>query len=160
MLQLQHVQRALGWCLVGVLLTYVLINAIGFVSPFWGLWRRPGDPGASSSLLHAWQQITPWFSICFAVAAWHLARTVQAMAARIGILAMGALVPVAHIGSSFARRAIDEAGSPVSPALPAAMDVLADAYLGLAALVFVALIWRAVRQSNRSLESNAMRGSA
>src|SRR3546814_10270113 len=59
MLQLQHVQRALGWCLVGVLLTYVLINAIGFVSPFWGLWRRPGDPGASSSLLHAWQQITP-----------------------------------------------------------------------------------------------------
>src|SRR3546814_18821756 len=85
MLQLQHVQRALGWCLVGVLLTYVLINAIGFVSPFWGLWRRPGDPGASSSLLHAWQQITPWFSICFAVAAWHLARTVQAMAARSGI---------------------------------------------------------------------------
>src|SRR3546814_14004069 len=73
---------------------------------------------------------------------------------------MGALVPVAHIGSSVARRAIDEAGSPVSPALPAAMDVLADAYLGLAALVFVALIWRAVRQSNRSLESNAMRGSA
>src|SRR3546814_6784594 len=61
MLQLRHVQRALGWCLVGLLLTYVLINAIGLVSPFWGLWRHPGDPGASSSLLNAWQSITPWF---------------------------------------------------------------------------------------------------
>src|SRR3546814_17678403 len=88
MLQLQHVQRALGWCLVGVLLTYVLINAIGFVSPFWGLWRRPGDPGASSSLLHAWQQITPWFSICFAVAAWHLART-RSEERRVGKVCVG-----------------------------------------------------------------------
>src|SRR3546814_19294613 len=70
MLQLKHVQRALGWCLVGVLLTYVLINDIGLVSPFWGLWRRPGNPGASSILLHAWQQITPPSSISFAVAPW------------------------------------------------------------------------------------------
>src|SRR3546814_20952670 len=121
MLQLQHVQRALGWCLVGVLLTYVLINAIGFVSPFWGLWRRPGDPGASSSLLHAWQSFTPWFSICFAVAAWHLPRTAQAMAARIGIVVLGALVPVAHVGASFARRTLDQDGSPVSPELSAPM---------------------------------------
>src|SRR3546814_12493511 len=111
MLQLQHVQRALGWCLVGVLLTYVLINAIGFVSPFWGLWRRPGDPGASSSLLPAWQQITPWFSICFAVAAWHLARTVQAIASRSGLLAVGSLGPVANFGFIFTPAELAEDAS-------------------------------------------------
>src|SRR3546814_11972985 len=117
-----------------------MLNGIGFFRPFLGLWRRTGDPGASSSLLHAWQQITPWFSICFAVAAWHLARTVQEMAARIGILALGALVPVAHICSSFARRAIDEPCHPVTPALPADMGVLGDAYPALVTLVFFSFL--------------------
>src|SRR3546814_12192730 len=59
MLQLQHVQRALGWCLVGVLLTSVLLNDLGFVSPFWGLWRPPGDPGPSSIHLHTDSLIPP-----------------------------------------------------------------------------------------------------
>lgn len=160
MLQLKHVQGALGWCLVGLLLTYALINVIGFVSPFWGLWRHPEDPGASLGLLHSWQPITPWFSICFAVAAWHLARTTRSMVARVGIVAMGVLVPVAHIGSSFASRAVEQTGSPVPPPLPAALDVLANAYLGLAALVFVVLVWRVVRRVNGLLESQAGRGPA
>ena len=125
MLQLKHVQRALGWCLVGLLLTYALINVIGFASPFWGLWRHPGDPGASLSLLHSWQPITPWFSICFAVAAWHLARTVRATVARVGIVAMGVLVPVAHIGSSYAGLAMAQANAPGTPQLSAAVVMLA-----------------------------------
>src|SRR3546814_18038248 len=126
MLQLRHVQRALGWCLVGLLLTYVLINAIGCVSPFWGLWRHPGDPGASSSLLHASQSITPCFSICFARAAWHLASTAHALPARLGLVVVGATVPVAPVDARVARRSIEPAGAPFSPELSAPLDVHAD----------------------------------
>lgn len=160
MSQLKHVQSTLGWCLIGLLLTYVLINVIGFISPFWGYWLHPEDPYASRSLLRVWQPITPWFSICFAVAAWHLALACQSTAPRVCIIAMGALIPVAHIGSSFARRAMEQVGSPVSSPLPGAMNMLANAYLGLAALVFIALIWRVVRQSNNSLKPNPLRSTA
>lgn len=147
MQQLKHVQGALGWCLVGLLLTYALINVIGFASPFWGLWRYPGDPHASHGLLHFWQPVTPWFSICFVVAAWHLVKTVRATVARVGIVAMGVLVPVAHIGSSYAGLAMAQADAAATPQLSAAVVMLAEAYLGLAALAFVALAWRAVRES-------------
>lgn len=159
MSQLKHVQSALGWCLIGLLLTYLIINVIGFISPFWGHWLHPEDPGASLRLLHLWQPITPWFAVCFAVAAWHLAMTCQAIAARVCIIAMGALVPVAHIGSGFARRAMEQAASPVPPQLPAAMNMLANAYLGFTALAFIALIWRAVRQSNNSFKPNLLRSA-
>lgn len=160
MTQLKHVQSSLGWCLIGLLLTDLLINVIGFVSPFWGVWRHPGELYVSRDLLHFWQPIVAWFSICFVVAAWHLARTVRSTVARIGILAMGVLVVAAEVGSGFARRAMEQADSPVPPQLPATINVLAGIYLALVAIAYTALIWRAVRQSNSSLESQPLRGPA
>lgn len=133
MQELRHVQGALGWTLLGLLLTGVLINLIGFASPFWGLATEPGSPDASRSLLAFWQPIVPWFSALFVVAAWHLAMTTRTLAARAGVLAMGVLVPVAHI---------------VAAARPQSTTaLLAEAYLALATLAFVALAWRAVRRS-------------
>lgn len=160
MSQLKHVQSALGWCLIGLLLTYVLINAIGFISPFWSYWRHPEDLYGRLSVLHFWQQITPWFAVFFAVAAWHLALTVQSTVARICIIAAGALIPVAFIASSFARRAVEQATSPVPPQVPALINMVANAYLELGGIAFIALVWRAVRQSNNSLKPNPLRGSA
>lgn len=156
---MRHVQSTLGWSLIGFLVTSVLINVIGFISPLWGQWMHPDDLYASLDLLHLWQPITPWFSVCFVIAAWHLAMTTRASAARVCVIAMGALVPVAYVGSSFARRAMAQADSPVPPQLPAAISVFATAYLWLAALVFLALVWRAVREANNSLEPSTLQGS-
>ena len=149
--QLKHLQSALGWSLIGLLLTYVLINIIGFASPFWGLWRHPGDIHASHNLLRAWQPITPWFSVLFVVAAWHLAMTTRSMIARAAIVAAGFLVPVAHIGSRVARRAMEQAGPTTPFSLPATVDLLGSAYIGFAGLLFLFLVWRAIRMCNRAL---------
>lgn len=150
--QLKHLGSAIGWCLMGMLLTSLLINIIGLISPFWGHWMHPKDLSASRDLLKLWQVITPWFSVCFAVAAWHLAMAYQSLVARIGVIAMGALIPVAHVGSSFAARAMEQETSGASYRFLATINMLANAYFGLAALVFIALVWWVVRQLSESLQ--------
>lgn len=146
MLQLKHVQSALGWCALGLLLTVVLINVIGLISPFWGLLLHPDDPYASRNLLNFWQPITPWFSVCFIVAAWHLALAFQSMAARVCVIVLGILVPVAYIGSGLIHRALEQATAPAS--LELFMSALANVYLGLVIPLFIFLVWRAVRKAN------------
>lgn len=137
MQELKHLQGALGWTLLGLLVTEGLINLISFVSPFWGLATAPGSLEASRDLLKFWQPIVPWFSVVFVVAAWHLAMTTRTLAARAGVLAMGVLVPVAHV---------------VAAAPPKSMAaLLAEAYLALVPLAFVALAWWAVRRSRAAL---------
>lgn len=148
--QLKHVQSALGWSLVGLLLTVVLLNAIGFVSPFWGLWRSPGDVDASRDLLRAWHPITPWFSILFAVAGWHLAMTMDNRVARVAVMALGVLIPVAHIGARLLGGTVEQAGSGPMP-LSAAIALFGDGVASLAGLVLLALAWRAVRLCNQAL---------
>lgn len=150
--QLKHAGSAIGWCLIGLLLTSLLMNIIGFISPFWGRWMHPEDLYASRNLLQFWQVITPWFSVCFAVAAWRLAMAYRRLAARVGIIAMGALIPVAHIGSSFAVQAMEQEASVSSYRFLATISMLANAYIGLAALVFIALVWWAVRQVSKSMQ--------
>lgn len=103
--QMKDVQSTLGWCVVGLLLTQALINVIGFASPFWGQWLHDGDPEASHNLLQFWQPVTPWFSACFLVAFWHIAKTVGPIVARIGVITLGGVVVAVEIGSSLARRA-------------------------------------------------------
>lgn len=146
----RHVERALGWALAGLLLTHVLINAIGLISPFWGALLHPDEPRVSMDLLEAWQPVTPWFSICFAVAGWHLAGAARSAVARVGIVALFALVPVAIIGASFARRAIEQAGTPIPPQGPALFNMVGGMYAGFAAIAFIALAWLAIRRTNRS----------
>lgn len=154
MSQIKHVQSALGWYLIGLLLTAALISLIGFISPFWGLWQHPGDPYASRDLLEFWQPITAWFSIAFVPAAWHLARAFRSVAARTCIIALGVLVPVAHISATFAQRAIVQANSSVPHQPPDTIyifvDMVGNMYIGLASVVFFALLWWVVRQCNRS----------
>ena len=147
----RHVQAALGWALAGLLLTRVLIYFIGFVSPFWGVWRYPGKLYVSHNLLEAWQPITPWFSVCFAVAGWHLAMAMRSLPARVGVVAMYALVPVAVIGSSFARRAIEAADAPVPPQGPALFAMLSGSYLMFATVAFVGLAWWSIRRTNQAV---------
>lgn len=151
MAQLKHVQSTLGWLLIGLIVTYASINVIGFISPFWGQWLHPGDPHASNDLLQFWRPITPWFSVCFVIAAWHLAMTLRSIVARVCVIVMGVLIPVAEIGSSFAQRATNHADSVNSPQATFFLDTLVNAYLGLAALIFIVLVWRAVRQTNKSM---------
>ena len=157
--QLEDMQRTLGWCLLGLLLTYVLINVIGFISPLWALWWHE-EPSKAGSLLHFWRPIAGWFSILFLAGSWHLSKTVRSTVARIGVLAMGALVVVAEVGSGFALRDVDQAESEALAHQLEALDIVASAYLGFAALVFIALIWHSVRQSNNSFKPNPLRGSA
>ncbi len=157
MSQLKHVQSTLGWCFVSAMSTYALINLIGFASPFWGLWRYPEDPYAWRSLLTFWQPITVWFSIFFVVAAWHLSKLVETIFARIAVLLVGALVMVAEIGAHFARRAADLAGSDERTLVLKSLNTIAGGYVGLAALVAIALLWRAVRQSNSSFKPSPHR---
>lgn len=160
MSQLKHIQSTLGWFLVGLLMTYVLINIIGFVSPFWALWMYPEVSDASRNLLDFWQPITPWFSVCFVVAAWHLSLTARAMVARVCIVVMGVIVPIAYIGSSFTSRAIEQTEPLVATKLPAIMNILSNAYLGLATIIFISLIWRAVRQTNNTFTQKLVNASS
>lgn len=145
MQRLKHVQGALGWSLLGLLLTYLLINVIGFASPFWGAWMHPDAPDASRALLETLRPIVAVFSLCFLVAAWHLAMTARSVAARLGIVAMGILVPAAYIGATFARRALAASDAPIPPQEWAVIELACSVYLGFAALVFLALAWRALR---------------
>ena len=148
---LRRLQSALAWSLIGLLLTYGLINLIGFISPFWAVWRYPGDLHASMNLLHAWQPITPWFSLCFLVAGWHLAMAMRSLPARAAVFVLYALVPVAMIGSSVARRVMEQAGTPSPPQGPAIFNMMAVAYLAVTAVTILALAWWILRRSNRSL---------
>ena len=137
MVELKHLQRALAWSVAGLVLTSLLINLIGFASPFWGMATNPGSLDASRDLLKAWQPITPWFSVCFAMAGWHLAMTHRSTVARVVVVVLGLLVPVAHV---------------VPITVPEGLaTLLAEAYLSLASLAFVVMAWRAVRRSNESI---------
>src|SRR5690606_26097942 len=118
----------------GLLLIFLLPNIVGFVSPFWAYWAHPGDLHASRNLLHFWQPVFPWLSAFFLVAAWHLSLTFQSTLARVGVVVLGVLIPVAHVGASFAHRAMQQADTPVPSQLPAIAAVIANAYLGFAAL--------------------------
>lgn len=150
MSQMKHVQSALGWWLIGVLLTQVLINLIGFISPFWAHWQHPGDLYASRDLLEFWQPITTWFSVAFVPAAWYLAKAFRSVVARVCIIALGVLVPVAHIGSTFAQRAMMQ-----DPSLPHQLSSVVFAfgliYTELATIAFIVLVWWVVRRCNDSI---------
>ena len=148
---LRHLEGALGWAIVGMLLTYGLVNLIGFISPFWAAWRHEAYYTESLTLLHAWQPITPWFSLCFLVAGWHLALAMRSMLARVAVFAVYALVPVAMIGSRFAQRAVQQADTPVPPQLPAVFSMVAGLYLALALMAFLALAWWTLRRTNRPI---------
>lgn len=153
---LRRLQGSLGWSIAGLLLTYGLINLIGFVSPFWAAWKYPGDLYASRNLLVAWQPITPWFSLCFVMAGWHLAMAMRSLPARGAVLVVYALVPVAMVGSSIARRVIEESGTPVPPQGSLIFAMMAGAYLAFAAITFLALAWWTLRSSNRPLVAEGL----
>lgn len=151
MSQMKHVQSALGWWLIGLLLTQVLINFIGFISPFWNLWLHPEDHYGSRDLLHSWQPIATWFSIAFVPAFWYLAKAFESVVARVCTIALGVLVPMAHISSTFAQRAMMQADPSVPRQLSGTVYMFADMYVWLAFVVFIALVWWAVRQANHSI---------
>jgi hypothetical protein len=138
----RHLQSAFGWALVGYLLTEVLIELVGFASPFAGLWLQPGEPGASRALLQGAQVVVPWFAVVYLMAAWHLARTVESTAARIGVLLLGALVPAAHLAPGVALRSLDAAESVVAPQTVGLVNLLAAMVIGLAVIVFLGVSWR------------------
>ncbi|MCD9006262.1 hypothetical protein LDO31_08445 [Luteimonas sp. XNQY3] len=139
MTHLVHLRRAVGWLLVALLATVALVNLIGFLSPFWGHWRHPGDASQSRALLDA---VAPWtavLSLLFLLPAWHLSRTLASPLARGAVLAMGALVVVADV---MVLRVAQASGDPVVAQL---VSSLAAAYPFVAFLVFIWLVWRALR---------------
>jgi len=139
MTHLVHLRRAVGWLLVALLATVVLVNLIGFFSPFWGHWLHPGDAAQSRALLDA---VAPWttvLSLLFLLPAWHLSRTLASPLARGVVLAMGALVVVADVMVLLAAQVGDD------PVVAQLVSSLAAGYPFAAFLVFLCLVWRALR---------------
>jgi hypothetical protein len=139
MTHLLHLRRAVGWLLVALLATVVLVNLIGFFSPFWGHWRHPGDASQSRALLDA---VAPWtavLSLLFLLPAWHLSRTLVSPLARGVVLAMGALVVVADVMVLLATKVGDD------PVVAQLVSSLAAGYPFAAFLVFLWLVWRVLR---------------
>lgn len=139
MTHLVHLRRAVGWLLVALLATVVLVNLIGFFSPFWGHWRYPGDALQSRALLDA---VSPWtavLSLLFLLPAWHLSRTLASPLARGVVLAMGALVVVADVAVLLAAKVGDD------PVVAQLVSSLAAGYPFVAFLIFMWLMWRALR---------------
>ncbi len=133
---LVHLRRAVGWCLVALLATGVLMNLVGFFSPFWGHLRHPGDPTQSRALLDA---VTPWaaaLSVLFLLPAWHVSRTLASPLARCVVVLMGALVLVADLALVWAFNGI---GDPMVARLVASV---AAGYPFVAFIVFIWLLWR------------------
>lgn len=142
MSQLPHIRRAIGWFLIALLATSVLANVIGFFSPFWGHLRAPGDPAASRGLLQAWQPVAAVLSVLYLLPAWHVSRTLVSTSARIAVLALAGLVVAAKIGVEMATRSGDAPGG-----VDQLLVNLAAAIPFVAFLVFVFLVWRALRKA-------------
>ncbi len=139
MTHLVHLRRAVGWFLVALLATAVLMNLIGFFSPFWGHWRYPGDTTQSRALLDA---AAPWaagLSLLFLLPAWHVSRTLGSPFARGIVLAMGALVGIADLLLLWAAHGIDDS------LVAQLVASLAAGYPFVAFVVFLWLLWRALR---------------
>ncbi|MDR7193681.1 hypothetical protein [Luteimonas terrae] len=139
MTHLVHLRRAVGWFLVALLATVVLMNLIGLLSPFWGHWRHPGDAAQSRALLDA---AAPWaagLSLLFVLPAWHLSHTLVSLVARGVVLTMGSLVVVADLLMLWAAHGIDD------PIVARLVATLAAGYPFTAFVVFIWLVWRALR---------------
>ncbi|MCD9098274.1 hypothetical protein LU699_10735 [Luteimonas fraxinea] len=139
MTHLVHLRRAVGWLLVALLATVVLVNLIGFFSPFWGHWRHPGDASQSRALLNALAPWTAVLSLLFLLPAWHLSRTLASPLARGVVLVMGALVVVADVMALLSAQASDD------PVIAQLVSSLTAGYPFVAFLVFIWLVWRALR---------------
>lgn len=139
---LLHLRRAIGWFLIALLATTVLSNLIGFVSPFWGHLRAPGDASASRDLLHAWQPVSAALSLLYLMPAWHLSRTCASALCRCGVLVIGALVPASKLLSFVLERSEGQAVTPAADLLAALVAV----YPPFAFLVFTVLVWRVLRR--------------
>jgi len=140
---LVHLRRAVGWCLVAVLATAMLLNVIGFVSPFWGLWRHPDDPAQSRALLHAARPWVTGLSALFLLPAWHLSRTLVSATARGVVLVMGALVVIADVAALVTERAHSDPWT--ATVFARVVSSLAAIYPFCAFVVFTWLVWRALR---------------
>ena len=139
MTHLVHLRRAVGWLLVALLATVLLVNLIGFLSPFWGHMRHPGDASQSRVLLDA---VAPWtavLSLLYLLPAWHLSRTLASPFARGVVLAMGALVVVADVWVLSLAPLRDDS------LVAQLVSSVAAAYPFAALLVFIGLVWRALR---------------
>lgn len=145
MSQLPHIRRAVGWFLVALLATSVLANVVGFFSPFWGHLRAPGDPAASRGLLQAWQPVAALLSVLYLLPAWHVSRTLGSPWTRALVLGLAALVVVAKVGVAMATRSMDAAGATGSIEHLAVSMAVAVPFVVF--LVFVYLVWRALRDS-------------
>ena len=141
------VQSALGGCLFALVLVYVPINLIGFASPFVGHWRAPGDPEASLALLRTWQPVAPWLSLAFLLPGWWISRTPVTPLARGLTLLAAALVPCAYVARWFAvERGLAADATPTQRTVAMGIEGVADLYIAFAGLLFLALLWRAVRR--------------
>lgn len=139
MTHLAHLRRAVGWLLVALLATVLLVNLIGFLSPFWGHMRHPGDASQSRALLDA---VAPWTAVLlllYLLPAWHLSRTLASPFARGVVLVMGALVVVADVWVLSLAPLRDDS------LVAQLVSSVAAAYPFAALLVFIGLVWRALR---------------
>ena len=98
---IENVEKALFWVILGLLGTVVLVNIFGFFSPVWGMWRNVAieeSAAHSSELLDLGRAVVPWFSLLFLFGAWKLAQTAKTLIGRWMITLVGVLVSSTYIG--------------------------------------------------------------
>lgn len=127
-------RRAIGWFLVGMLLTTFLLNAAAFLSPMWAAIRY-GDIDAATHLsdLHNFAlKITPWFSAAYLAASWYIANTIWPKVFRFSFIALAFI--------AIAVPLLQRIWGPDKPNL-----VLESLLLGLQYVLFAIGTWQAWR---------------
>lgn len=99
--KIENIKRSITWVLLGLLGVFVFVNVLGALSPFWALWRyETAEEAASHSrdLIEMARAITPWFSLLFVVAAWHLGKAAKTKIGRWIVVAFGVSVSATFMG--------------------------------------------------------------
>ncbi len=99
--KIETIETSITWVLLGLLGTFVFVNVLGALSPFWAVWRyevAEETVSHSRDLLEMARAIGPWFSFLFVVAAWHLGKVANTPYGRWIVVAFGIFVSATFIG--------------------------------------------------------------
>ena len=113
-----HARAALAWFIAGLLLTTVLANVLGFLSPIVSGLSGSGD---DRMLLRFAQTVTPWFGWLFGVALWCLSRLQASLAARLSLRALAVAAAAAFV----APLLVQESLAPIAVFVAGAVKFLA-----------------------------------